>query len=227
MTLSSSVSVSNSAHSRSLFSLRHPPAVYNDLPHPPATYVGDEYARRNPDGSGNNPADPDLGKAGMPYSRSVQQINPLPRNELPDAGLLFDTLLKREKVRCSALYASEILRLRLVCTTSLWPFEHDVCVCCGCDPYVRAATVFLVDSANGSIPACSELLTRKTASTRRHRISIWRLCTATTQMLRAECGTKRRKEEVCCSRTRLPRTDFCSCPLRFASFSCSSTATTT
>ncbi|THH32027.1 hypothetical protein EUX98_g2160 [Antrodiella citrinella] len=71
--------------------------LYNDLPHPPATYIGDKYAWRCADGSNNNLSDPDMGKAGMPYARSVQQVNPLPKNQLPDAGLVFDTLLKREK----------------------------------------------------------------------------------------------------------------------------------
>lgn len=41
---------------------------------------------------------PEMGKAGTPYARSVQQAHPLPANELPDAGLLFDTLLRRDKV---------------------------------------------------------------------------------------------------------------------------------
>jgi linoleate 10R-lipoxygenase len=39
-----------------------------------------------------------LGKAHEPYARSVQQAHALPLNMLPDAGLVFDTLLKREKV---------------------------------------------------------------------------------------------------------------------------------
>jgi len=73
--------------------------VYNDLAHPPATYIGPEYHFRTADGSNNNPEVPDLGKAGTPYARSVQQSNPLPRNQMPDAGLVFDTLLRREKVR--------------------------------------------------------------------------------------------------------------------------------
>jgi hypothetical protein len=40
-----------------------------------------------------------MGKAAEPYARSVQQTHALPLNMLPDAGLVFDTLLKREKVR--------------------------------------------------------------------------------------------------------------------------------
>jgi hypothetical protein len=39
-----------------------------------------------------------MGKAGMPYARSVQQTHPVPQNELPDANLVFDTLLKRQGV---------------------------------------------------------------------------------------------------------------------------------
>ncbi|QRV81013.1 heme peroxidase [Ceratobasidium sp. AG-Ba] len=71
--------------------------LYNDLPHPPASFIGDQYRFRAPDGGGNNTEEPDLGRAGTPYSRSVPQVHPLPLNELPDAGLLFDCLLKREK----------------------------------------------------------------------------------------------------------------------------------
>ncbi|KAF9223967.1 heme peroxidase [Gyrodon lividus] len=73
--------------------------LYNDLAHPPATYIGPEYSFRTADGSNNNPDFPDLGKAGTPYARSVQQANPLPRNQMPDAGLVFDTLLRRDEFR--------------------------------------------------------------------------------------------------------------------------------
>jgi hypothetical protein len=44
-----------------------------------------------------------MGKASTPYSRSVQQSHPIPRNTLPDPGLVFDTLLKRDGVRSSNL----------------------------------------------------------------------------------------------------------------------------
>jgi cytochrome P450 len=71
--------------------------LYNDLAHPPATYIGPEYQFRAADGSSNNPDAPNLGKAGTPYARSVQGSNPLPRNQMPDAGLVFDTLLRRDK----------------------------------------------------------------------------------------------------------------------------------
>lgn len=71
--------------------------LYRDLPHPPASYIGDTYAWRQPDGSHNNPAQPDLGKAGTPYARSVQGVTAMPMCELPDPGLVFDSLLKRER----------------------------------------------------------------------------------------------------------------------------------
>ena len=72
--------------------------VYDDLSHPPATYLGTTYAYRTADGSYNNISDPNMGKADLPYARTVQQAHPLPRNMLPDAGLVFDSLLRREKV---------------------------------------------------------------------------------------------------------------------------------
>lgn len=70
--------------------------LYNDLAHPPATYLGNDYKFRSADGSNNNVLAPDMGKAGTPYARSVQQTHPLPRRNMPDSGLIFDTLLKRE-----------------------------------------------------------------------------------------------------------------------------------
>jgi linoleate 10R-lipoxygenase len=71
--------------------------LYNDLPHPVTSFVGKGYAWRTADGSNNNIMLPDMGKAGLPYARSVQQANPLPPKDMPDAGLLFDTLLRRDK----------------------------------------------------------------------------------------------------------------------------------
>ncbi|KAF5387399.1 hypothetical protein D9757_005780 [Collybiopsis confluens] len=70
--------------------------LYNDLSHPPSTLVSNKYAWRSADGSGNNIADPNLGKAGATYARTVQQTHPLSQSELPDPGLVFDTLLKRD-----------------------------------------------------------------------------------------------------------------------------------
>jgi linoleate 10R-lipoxygenase len=87
--------------------------VYKDLPHPPSGYVclpppttlpvsaapPVPYAFRAADGSNYNPLFPTLGKAGSPYARSVPSTNNSPKNALPDPGLLFDTLLKRDKFK--------------------------------------------------------------------------------------------------------------------------------
>ncbi|KAF7370587.1 Heme peroxidase [Mycena sanguinolenta] len=69
---------------------------YNDLAHPNSTNLGPGYAWRSADGGNNNVNMPEMGKAGTPYARSVQQTHPLPKHELPDPGLVFDTLLKRD-----------------------------------------------------------------------------------------------------------------------------------
>ncbi|KAG9026836.1 hypothetical protein FRB95_008385 [Tulasnella sp. JGI-2019a] len=70
--------------------------LWYDLPHPPATYLGKKYAYRTADGSFNNVHTPDLGKARTPYTRSVQPKNPIPYSSLPDPGLVFDSLLRRD-----------------------------------------------------------------------------------------------------------------------------------
>jgi len=72
-----------------------PAAMSNPLPD---VFGGKPYAHRMPDGSNNNPLFPDLGRAGMPYARSVAPTRPVPLSSLPDAGVLFDVLLRRDKV---------------------------------------------------------------------------------------------------------------------------------
>lgn len=86
--------------------------VYKDLPHPPSGYLTVprapasaateagakvKYAFRSADGSDYNALLPTLGMAGMPYARSVPSANRLPPQYLPDPGLVFDTLLKRDE----------------------------------------------------------------------------------------------------------------------------------
>ncbi|KAF8957351.1 heme peroxidase [Flammula alnicola] len=71
--------------------------LYTTVPHPPASYLGPSHSFRQADGGGNNLENPDLGRSGLPYARSVQGKNGLPRSSLPDAGLVFDTILKRQR----------------------------------------------------------------------------------------------------------------------------------
>lgn len=82
--------------------------LYKTLPHPPATYIGPQYAFRSADGSGNNPLFPELGQAGRSYARSVQGKHPQPANVLPDPGLVFDTLLRAKNVRTMSLKQVEL-----------------------------------------------------------------------------------------------------------------------
>jgi linoleate 10R-lipoxygenase len=87
-------------------------SVYNDLSHPPTGYLSllkpassvvagasmanVKYAFRSADGSNYNPLAPALGQAGSPYARSVPSTNVVPKSALPDAGLVFDTFLRRK-----------------------------------------------------------------------------------------------------------------------------------
>jgi hypothetical protein len=72
--------------------------LYYDLPHPPSTHMGQRYSFRSADGSGNSSLDPEMGKSFTPYSRSCTSTHPLPQSELPEAGLVFDMLIRRDKV---------------------------------------------------------------------------------------------------------------------------------
>ena len=79
-----------------------------------------------------------MGKADLPYARTVQQTHPLPRNMLPDPGLVFDSLLKRRKVETLILLKSVITLTCtvLVCQAPSWTVQHDVFIRGACDPYV-------------------------------------------------------------------------------------------
>ncbi|KAL2006622.1 hypothetical protein VTN00DRAFT_9290 [Thermoascus crustaceus] len=68
--------------------------LWQSLQHPPLSYLGNKYQYRTPDGSYNNPLQPDLGKAGSPYARTVARKKHL-HGVPPDPGLLFDLLMAR------------------------------------------------------------------------------------------------------------------------------------
>ena len=69
--------------------------LFQDLPHPPATVTGPTTRYRRHDGGNNNLWNPEMGKAGSPYSRSVPPMQPKGPN-LPDVELVFEHLLKRK-----------------------------------------------------------------------------------------------------------------------------------
>ena len=72
--------------------------LWNDLEHPPQTLLSDKFQFRQPDGSHNSYKLPDIGKAGMPYARTVP-----PKVQqsacLPDPGVLFDSVLARKNAK--------------------------------------------------------------------------------------------------------------------------------
>lgn len=70
--------------------------LWDSLPHPPLSYVGDDYNYRSADGSNNNPLLPKLGAANTPYARSTVPSTQQP-GALPDPGLIFDSLFARQK----------------------------------------------------------------------------------------------------------------------------------
>lgn len=69
--------------------------LWNDLPHPPPSVAGPTARYRRHDGGGNNPWDPELGKAGSPYARNVPPLKPKGPN-LPNVEDVYEALLKRE-----------------------------------------------------------------------------------------------------------------------------------
>jgi hypothetical protein len=50
--------------------------LWKDLPHPSSTQAGPTARYRRHDGGGNNPHNPEMGKAGSPYSRNVPPMKP-------------------------------------------------------------------------------------------------------------------------------------------------------
>jgi linoleate 10R-lipoxygenase len=79
-----------------------------------------------------------MGKADLPYARSVQQTHPLPHNMLPDAGLVFDSLLKRKKVETLVIliFTITLTGTGLVCQASGGTVQHDVLIRGACHPHV-------------------------------------------------------------------------------------------
>jgi linoleate 8R-lipoxygenase/9,12-octadecadienoate 8-hydroperoxide 8R-isomerase len=68
---------------------------WNNLKHPPLSYLGEDFMYRKADGSNNNILWPHIGAAGAPYARTVKpsQLQPI---ALPDPGVVFDSLLARK-----------------------------------------------------------------------------------------------------------------------------------
>ncbi|KAI4164384.1 MAG: hypothetical protein LQ342_002031 [Letrouitia transgressa] len=72
--------------------------LWKSLQHPPMSYLGEKFAYRQPDGSHNNIMYPHLGAANTPYARSVNP-NILSPGAMPDPGLVFDSVMARDKFK--------------------------------------------------------------------------------------------------------------------------------
>ncbi|KAE8145267.1 heme peroxidase, partial [Aspergillus avenaceus] len=68
--------------------------LWDSLPHPPLSFVGDKYQYRAADGSNNNPTLPWLGAANTEYARSIEPASIRPAR-MPDPGLVFDSIFAR------------------------------------------------------------------------------------------------------------------------------------
>ena len=105
--------------------------LYDTVPHPPQSYLGPSHTFRSADGGGNNLQNPDLGRAGTPYARSVQGKAGLPRTSLPDAGLIFDTILRRKGVRLAAplTYLTTDSQIHIASKPFRRNVQLDLCFC--------------------------------------------------------------------------------------------------
>ncbi|KAG6815996.1 hypothetical protein H0H87_009602, partial [Tephrocybe sp. NHM501043] len=100
--------------------------LYDTIPHPPEAFLGPEYTFRQADGGGNNLENPNMGRAGTAYARSVQGKTGLPSTSLPDAGLIFDSVLKRKGiVNHAAGFSTMIFALASIVTHSLFRTDHS------------------------------------------------------------------------------------------------------
>lgn len=70
--------------------------LWNSMQHPPLSYMTDTWRYRSADGRNNSYIFPMLGAANTPYARSVNPVIAQP-GALPDPGLIFDSVLAREK----------------------------------------------------------------------------------------------------------------------------------
>ena len=105
-----------------------------------------------------------MGKANLPYARSVQQLHPLPQNMLPDAGLVFDTLLKRKKVKALVVLTTSFIVdvYGLVREAPSRILKHDVFLCSACYSYVSLIAFFLFILTCANLPSKSVFRTSMT-----------------------------------------------------------------
>jgi linoleate 8R-lipoxygenase/9,12-octadecadienoate 8-hydroperoxide 8R-isomerase len=82
--------------------------LWNDLQHPPLSYLGAKYQYRSADGSFNSLVHPQLGAAGTPYARTVKPAV-MQTPALPDAGVVFDSVMARKHAELHPNRISSVL----------------------------------------------------------------------------------------------------------------------
>lgn len=98
--------------------------LWDDIPKPPATLVG-QYQYREADGSKNNPFIPELGAAGQPYARTTPNLHPFPES-LPDVATVFDSLMRRDKfVPHPSGISSMLFAMAVLITHSIFVTDHE------------------------------------------------------------------------------------------------------
>lgn len=69
--------------------------LWNDLQHPPQSYLGEKYQFRSADGSNNSLINPQIGAAGTPYARTTKP-SMMQTPARPDPGVVFDSIMTRK-----------------------------------------------------------------------------------------------------------------------------------
>ncbi|OCL12571.1 heme peroxidase [Glonium stellatum] len=88
-------SLPSSSNNRKTLTNQFLTQLWNDLQHPPQSYLGAKFQYRSADGSNNSLIHPQLGAAGTPYARTVKPatMQPVAR---PDPGVVFDSVMSRK-----------------------------------------------------------------------------------------------------------------------------------
>ncbi|KAF2792478.1 hypothetical protein K505DRAFT_246585 [Melanomma pulvis-pyrius CBS 109.77] len=82
--------------------------LWNDLQHPPQSYLGAKFQYRSADGSNNSLIHPQLGAAGTPYARTVKP-SMVQTPARPDPGVVFDSVMVRKHAELHPNRISSVL----------------------------------------------------------------------------------------------------------------------
>lgn len=82
--------------------------LWNDLQHPPQSYLGSKFQYRSADGSNNSLINPQVGAAGTPYARTTKPSF-MQTPARPDPGVVFDSIMTRKHAELHPNRISSIL----------------------------------------------------------------------------------------------------------------------